>query len=65
VPFRDHSPDAIGVRTLAGGQVEISDRTVKAWVGDEDAALQGPAKLEPATPPGDPSVVWNALANIR
>jgi hypothetical protein len=56
--FADHSLDAIGVRTLGGGDVELADRTGKSWIGTPEAAL---AALDGMEPTGKPVDAWARL----
>jgi hypothetical protein len=59
IPFIDHSPDAIRVREVGNGHVELEDRKRNSWVGQPDVALEALALLERTD---NPVHVWNALA---
>lgn len=64
VTFRDDSRDAIVVRDLANGEVELSDDIGNAWVGDGDEVLAVLAVLSDANR-GHPSEIWNLLDTVR
>ena len=59
LPFRDYSPDRIGVRELTHGSVEFWDRDGRSWIGSADAALAALADLHRTEDPVD---VWMRLA---
>jgi hypothetical protein len=62
MPFRDYSPDRIGIRELAHGSVEFWDREGRSWIGSADAALVALAALHRTD---DPVEVWMQLARAR
>jgi hypothetical protein len=62
MPFRDYSPDRIGIRELRYGSVEFWDREGRSWIGSADAALAALADLHRIE---DPLDVWMRLARAR
>jgi hypothetical protein len=62
MPFRDYSPDRIGIRELAYGFVEFWDREGRSWIGSADAALAALADLHRTEDAVD---VWMRLARAR
>jgi hypothetical protein len=62
IPFADHSPDVIRVRTLAGSDLELVDRTGNSWTGSAESIL---AALEGMESSRDPSEVWQRIISHR